>query len=477
MIFNENISSFPVTIYGDLSKYNDVISKGRCRIFYKYDNRNGTYITDEFADKLLNTIAYAPIKGIYSEEEEDYEDHGLERDSGRIYGVVPKDYNLAWEEHLDEDGILRTYACVDVLLYTAIYEEASEIIGKSQSMELYDKSIVGKWEFINGKKFFVYEDACFLGLQVLGDSVEPCFEGAAFYNLYNSFSEFMKILEEKELHIEDKKQGGNLMFKINFKLSDNQKFEAIWSLLNPNFTEEGGYEVDYSIYEIYDNYAVVKNYKENIYERVEYVKDDASDSITLGKKRRCYILDVTEEEKIALEALQKINSGNYEKIDEKVAEAFSKNEEFEEKINSLEEEVVNFETKKEEFEKTISTLEIEKDKANANFESSKEAISQLEYELKELKENKEALESFKAGVELKNKQAILDSYSNILSAEILDKYSEKLSEFEEESLDKELAYELKKANPAFYTVSKPGYVPKDEPRDGLEELLMKYSKK
>ena len=47
------ITDFPVTIYGNLEPYNQVLSKGRCRIFYKYGNRNGTYITDEFADKLL----------------------------------------------------------------------------------------------------------------------------------------------------------------------------------------------------------------------------------------------------------------------------------------------------------------------------------------------------------------------------------------------------------------------------------------
>ena len=60
-----NNFEFPVSVYGKLEKYNDVLSKGRCRIFYKYGNRNGTYITDEFSEKLLSTIAYAPVKGIY----------------------------------------------------------------------------------------------------------------------------------------------------------------------------------------------------------------------------------------------------------------------------------------------------------------------------------------------------------------------------------------------------------------------------
>ena len=94
----------------------------RCRIFYKYANRNGTYITDEFADKLIKSLPYTPIKGIYSVADEDYTDHGVSRDLGRIYGIVPKDPNFAWERHEDDDGVARVYACCDVYLYTAIYK-------------------------------------------------------------------------------------------------------------------------------------------------------------------------------------------------------------------------------------------------------------------------------------------------------------------------------------------------------------------
>ena len=46
---DKTLYEFPVTIYGNLEKYNEVLSKARCRIFYKYENRNGTYISDEFA--------------------------------------------------------------------------------------------------------------------------------------------------------------------------------------------------------------------------------------------------------------------------------------------------------------------------------------------------------------------------------------------------------------------------------------------
>jgi len=71
---DKTLCEFSVQVYGELNQYNEVLSKARCRIFYKYENRNGTYITDEFADKLLSSLSYVPVKGIY--QGEDYTDHG-----------------------------------------------------------------------------------------------------------------------------------------------------------------------------------------------------------------------------------------------------------------------------------------------------------------------------------------------------------------------------------------------------------------
>jgi hypothetical protein len=140
----KELLEFPIVTFGNVEKFNDTLSKIRCRIFYKGANRNGSFITDDFAEKLMSTVAYAPIKGIYDKEEKDFSDHGEQRDFGRIYGVVPEQHNFAWEKHLDEDGVEREYACVDVLLYTALYEEASDIVNKAQSMELYAPSIKGE---------------------------------------------------------------------------------------------------------------------------------------------------------------------------------------------------------------------------------------------------------------------------------------------------------------------------------------------
>jgi len=50
----------------------------------------------------------------------------------------------------------------------------------------------------DGKEYFVFTDACFLGLQVLGNEVPPAFEGASFYNLTDLASAtdtFMKLID------------------------------------------------------------------------------------------------------------------------------------------------------------------------------------------------------------------------------------------------------------------------------------------
>lgn len=79
------LSKFSVVVYGDIHQYNQVLSQARCRIFYKGANRNGTYITDEFAESLISTLPYVPVKGIYDSMAGDYTDHGRERYEGRIY--------------------------------------------------------------------------------------------------------------------------------------------------------------------------------------------------------------------------------------------------------------------------------------------------------------------------------------------------------------------------------------------------------
>lgn len=454
---NKSLYEFPVTVYGNLERYNEVLSRARCRIFYKYENRNGTYITDEFAEKLLKSLSYVPVKGIYAPEEGDYTDHGSERDEGRIYGIVPENPNIQWENHLDEDGVERTYACVDVLIFTALYEEANDIIGKSQSMELYGPSLKYHEAIVKGRRFIVFDEGCFLGLQVLGDNVEPCFEGASFYTLQSSI----------EFAINQIKQyGGTKMPKINFRLSDGEKFEALWALLNPEFNEEGNWTVSCGISAVYDDYALVFNYETGEHERAYYSKNDETDMVEINERVKVYIVDVTEAEKNTLDTLRALNGGTYELVSETLLnaeETLEKNAEFSAKIEELNETVTTLNTEKDELVAAAETFTAQIEEANANVTS--------------LTEEVDSLREYKAQIEAKEKEAVIDQYSEMLSDEVLDNYREHAADFTAEGLDKELAYELKKRNSsAFVKQSEPGYVPKDVPLEGLAAILSKYRK-
>ena len=276
----------------------------------------------------------------------------------------------------------------------------------------------------------------------------------------------------------------------NYKLSDNAKFNAIWSLLNVNYNEEAGWLIEYDICEIYDEYAVVRNYAEGIFERIYYTKNDETDSVELGERVRCFIMDVSEAEKTALDALHNLNNGTYEKVDEnysaaladvevKVGELNAANEALEaktEEFNTLTEtyntEKSENETKIGELNESIATLTTERDDATSQLTEAQGALNSLNEEVVTLK-------SFKEDIEKKQKKAVVDKYSALLSAEVISSYSEKLGEYTAKELDKELAYELVSANQAvFSNGGQTGYIPKDDaPVSGLEGLLAKYSKK
>lgn len=209
-----NFSIEPVT---EIQEISPIISKTRVRIFYTGLNRNLTYITEEFAEKLLKTLPYTPVGGLWEEEIEDFTDHGgvgqSNREKLQAFGVVPENPNVAWEEHLDKDGVLRQYACCDVYLWTARYKAAREIPKKAQSMELYIDSIKGQWKRDGAVEYYEFTDGCFFGLVALGDDVEPCFEGAAFYGLDSSAKEFFEELKNYTLSATKEHIGGTEMEK------------------------------------------------------------------------------------------------------------------------------------------------------------------------------------------------------------------------------------------------------------------------
>ena len=527
---NTVVTNFPITVYGLKEKFSDTISRGRCRVFYKGRNRNGTYITPEFAEKLIASAPYTPVKGIYDVDCEDYTDHGMKRSEGRIYGVVPANPNFAWEKHLDSDGVEREYACFDVLYYTALYKEAGEITGKGESMELYRQTLKGEWKIIEGKKTYVFTDGCFLGLQALGDDVDPCFEGASFYttegekpeDTESSILALLEKYEKKPNLFQYHEQGENdTMPSITFKVSDGQKYEFLFNLLNPNFNEAGNWTIEYTICEVYDEYAIIRNCAEGVFERAYYIKDDENDSLEITNRERCYIIDVNEAEKKALDNIkgestyaeveasingkdetilsQESTIGEFnskvealnrtiEDLDHNVGELNTQITSLTETNENLTTENTEYSTKIEELENTISTLSSERDEARSNYENASARIAEVESNNSELNSTlasvtaeRDELVSYKKGIEDNAKRAVISGYADSLPEEVIESYMNSIDNYTIDSLDKELTYEQKKANPGLFSKTPvpaaDAYLPKDdEGGRGINDILARFEK-
>ena len=176
---------------------NPLMSSCEIKVLYLGENRNHSYITKEVASEMAKTLRGAPIVGYYKEEKEDFADHGdrvIFDDEGvkfecltRPYGFVAPDAQVWFQkfEDTDEFGnkIEREYLMTTGYLWTGQYEECKSVIeeGKGQSMELDDETLDGHWSTNTqtGMDFFIINDAMFSKLCILGDDVEPCFEGAS----------------------------------------------------------------------------------------------------------------------------------------------------------------------------------------------------------------------------------------------------------------------------------------------------------
>lgn len=175
------------------------LKRGKVRVFYKGLNRNFSYITPEFAQHLIDTADLKPIVGTYLYQEKDFGGHEQSTDK-RAYGtIVP--HSATWEDHVDCDGVRRTYATFEVVIWTEYWDEAKTIFEKGQSMELDKNTIKGEWKSIIYNDMetsaYVYTDGAIKGLCVLGKNHEACFEGAAFFNVENEdYLKFTRAMEK-----------------------------------------------------------------------------------------------------------------------------------------------------------------------------------------------------------------------------------------------------------------------------------------
>ena len=179
------------------SDISPLVSQCSIKVMYLGKNRNGSYIDKSTAIEMAKTLRSCPIVGAWRKDIEDFGDHGhvITIEDGEIkfacktvpYGFVAPDARVWFQKFTDTDTFgnetEREYMMTTGYLWTGQFEEAKKVIeqGQPQSMELDEETLDGRWanDSKSGMDFFIINDAVFSKLCILGDDVEPCFEGAS----------------------------------------------------------------------------------------------------------------------------------------------------------------------------------------------------------------------------------------------------------------------------------------------------------
>lgn len=197
---NRSIPSGTKLEFINVTSVSPMISKCEIKILYTGKNRNRSFISKEVGNKIGSTVRGIPIVGEYFYETEDFNDHGQEElvidkhglrfvKSTVPYGFVANDARVWWANFLDYDGVTREYLVTEGYLWTGRYPDCKRVIenGNHQSMEFDKETLVGEWMNIKGEwtkfendeeEYFNISDAILSALCILGEEIEPCFEGA-----------------------------------------------------------------------------------------------------------------------------------------------------------------------------------------------------------------------------------------------------------------------------------------------------------
>ena len=241
---------------------NPMMSKCEIKVLYLGKNRNGTSINKQAATEMAKSLRGAPIVGYYREEKGDFFDHGDQviydgegvhfKTLTKPYGFVAPDAQVWFQEfeEFDETGesTLRTYMMTTGYLWTGQFQEAQQLFnegGKPQSMELDENSLQGFWSKDENSEceFFIINDAIFSKLCILGDDVEPCFEGASVTapNISKTFTlddDFKSTLFNMMKELQYTLQGGSYKVEDEVKKVSTDSSAVVEPEATPEVVEQ-----------------------------------------------------------------------------------------------------------------------------------------------------------------------------------------------------------------------------------------------
>lgn len=193
----------------NFTPFNPLISKCEIKVCYVGEdpNRNRSVITKAVATDMAKSLPGCPIVGFYNQATGDFEEHNRMIDvsngkfevidTTRPYGFVDKNAKV-WFQKFNDEGVEHEYLMTEGYIWTGVYPESKRIIehGNNQSMELHNKLTKGKWTTDDKgmPKFFIINEAIIQKLCILGENVEPCFEGAGIAAQFSFDDDFKNTL-------------------------------------------------------------------------------------------------------------------------------------------------------------------------------------------------------------------------------------------------------------------------------------------
>lgn len=285
----------------NITPFNPLISKCQIKVCYVSDqpNRNKTIITKDVARKIANSLPGSPIVGHFTENGTDFEEHNriIKISQGKLkisddtqpYGFVDLNAKVWFQKFVDDGVNEREYLMTEGWLWTGQYPECQRTIdfGNNHSMELDDQIIDGMWaKDGNGKpKFFIVNEAIISKLCILGEEYEPCFEGSTITSPIINFSyseqfENKMVTMMKELK-EYLKEGGEKVFTTYAVEIGDTLWSALYSYIEKTYPDgENKYCSVYSIDGVFEEngqkFAVLRHRSDLKYYRLNFSLNEES---------------------------------------------------------------------------------------------------------------------------------------------------------------------------------------------------------
>lgn len=374
-----------------ISDSNPNIGRLKVRVFTKYGNRNGSYITEAVANQLIEsaTQGTTPVVGFFDPETKSWASHSGPT-LANAYGYVEN--FLGWEPFEDTDGVSREYAVFSVILFTNYYEEASKIIGQNQSMELDPESITGDWTLINNEEYYVYKTAKMLGFCVIG-AHEPCFSVSSFFS------------KNDDIYKSQYEKFSSLLFDLKTQVEEAEKIK------------EGGEQP--------------MNDFENQELETQVVDPQTEETVAPETFEETAVVEETVEETTVEETFEVTETVEEEQVEETPAEP-SEFETLQTQFNELQESYNQLQENLNTAQARIEELEAFQNSANTELETLRATNQELQNSLQAYQIEAQNAENFR-------KNELVEKYEKILTEEEISPIKDMINDFSYDELESKLA--------------------------------------